>query len=935
VNYSFRSVAILFCAASFLLARSATGLAQESMSKSDRVPVILEQPSDPYAPRGMVAPVGISVVPRTPAGSVQVNVDGAGMNIPGDAANEPSIAVDVANPSRMAIGWRQFDTIASNFRQAGRAYTANGGVTWTNPGVLMPGVFRSDPVLRADGFGRIFYCSLQGTFCMDSFRSLDGGVTYPLNTNMLGGDKAWMDIDRRTTGIGAGNIYSAWSFGAPCVAEVGLFTRSTDAGLTWMTPIDEPVPSVFGTLAVGPDGEVYVAGVDFPSFSNSTFVVLRSTDARNPNVTPTWDAPAVGNFLGGSLEGGGAPNPGGLLGQVWVGVNHAAGPNRGHVYLLCSVDPPGADPLDVMFSRSIDGGQTWSIPVRVNDDPTTNGAWQWFATMGVAPNGRIDVIWNDTRDNPGGSNLSRVYYSYSIDEGTTWTANVAKTPQFDSLIGWPSQNKIGDYYDMYSDIGGTHIAYSATFNGEQDLYYMHIDIDDCDTDGVPDAVEIAGPSDDCNSNGIPDECEPDCNGNNIADECEVPPLGVGDDCNSNLIPDECEPDCNTNDVPDVCDVPPIGPGPDCNSNGIPDDCDPQDDCNTNGILDICDLAGGSSADCNNNAIPDECEVPPLGAGADCNTNLVPDECEPSTDCNNNAIADICDLASGSSDDCDSDTVPDECQFDGVFTLLSADFEGGMPGGWSTTGLWHATSACPRANTCNPTQWAYYGIDAQCNFNTGATTLGSMTAPPVAVHPDTTKLTLTYCSAYAGQQGNSNVNGRDWAWVTVNGVEVDDISLGGNQTTWETREVNLVGYAGQNITLAWRFDSRDAVSNTSIGCQVDQITLTAVVANSDDCNLNDTLDDCEIAAGTAGDCNKNGTLDECEASPVVCPCPSVLGNVDAVVPVDGQDIDNFVGCYLAGPGVLPSCGCADMDQNGVVNQVDVNLFTNCLIGAGCP
>ena len=69
------------------------------------------------------------------------------------------------------------------------------------------------------------------------------------------------------------------------------------------------------------------------------------------------------------------------------------------------------DPLDVMFIRSINKGLTWSTPVRVNDDPTDNEAWQWFGTMSVAPNGRIDVIWNDTRNDPT-SNTSELFYSF-------------------------------------------------------------------------------------------------------------------------------------------------------------------------------------------------------------------------------------------------------------------------------------------------------------------------------------------------------------------------------------------------------------------------------------------------------------------------------------------------------------------------------------------
>src|SRR5690349_13490848 len=50
--------------------------------------------------------------------SYQVNVDADGNNITGDAANEPSITVNPTNHNQMAIGWRQFDSVVSNFRQA-------------------------------------------------------------------------------------------------------------------------------------------------------------------------------------------------------------------------------------------------------------------------------------------------------------------------------------------------------------------------------------------------------------------------------------------------------------------------------------------------------------------------------------------------------------------------------------------------------------------------------------------------------------------------------------------------------------------------------------------------------------------------------------------------------------------------------------------------
>src|SRR3979411_870331 len=71
--------------------------------------------------------------------SYQVNVNGAGQNIVGDAANEPSMCLDPNNPNHIAIGWRQFDSTNSNFRQSGVGYTTNGGLNWTFPGSLEPG----------------------------------------------------------------------------------------------------------------------------------------------------------------------------------------------------------------------------------------------------------------------------------------------------------------------------------------------------------------------------------------------------------------------------------------------------------------------------------------------------------------------------------------------------------------------------------------------------------------------------------------------------------------------------------------------------------------------------------------------------------------------------------------------------------------------------
>ena len=112
--------------------------------------------------------------------SFQVNVNASGQNIVGDAANECSISVNPIDGSKKTIAWRQFNDVTSNFRQGGWGYTTNGGATWTFPGVLENGVFRSDPVTNSDEVGNFFYLSLQSDvnqscFCVEQIREKKSG----------------------------------------------------------------------------------------------------------------------------------------------------------------------------------------------------------------------------------------------------------------------------------------------------------------------------------------------------------------------------------------------------------------------------------------------------------------------------------------------------------------------------------------------------------------------------------------------------------------------------------------------------------------------------------------------------------------------------------------------------------------------------------------
>jgi len=430
----------------------------------------MEKYDDPPAPfplRGMgVSPGMISVYDQFT--SHQVNVNGAGMNITGDAANEPSIAVDPTDHNRMVIGWRQFDSVTSNFRQGGWGWTNNGGTTWTFPGVLESGVFRSDPVLGADDTGRFFYLSLLQSFDVTLWRSINGGQTFTNFAPAKGGDKQWFVIDNTATSTGHGFQYQFWDNASPFAPNE--FSRSTDGGFTWMNPITIPNAPQWGTPDVDSNGNLFFGGV---TTSQTQFWCLRSTNAKNGAVTPTFDQSTQVN-MGGVIDYMDTINPEGLIGQVFLKADRSGTSSNNNVYMMASVQPTGFNTgSDVMFVRSTNSGQSFSAPKRVNDDPINHSKWHWFGTLAVAPNGRIDSVWFDTR-NAANNTDSQLFYSFSTDAGNTWSPNIAVSNTFNPFLGYPQQNKLGDYMTVVSDSTGADVAYAATFNSEQDVYYVRL-----------------------------------------------------------------------------------------------------------------------------------------------------------------------------------------------------------------------------------------------------------------------------------------------------------------------------------------------------------------------------------------------------------------------------------------------------------------------------
>jgi hypothetical protein len=383
----------------------------------------------------------------------RVAVVGTNINLTNlDEINSESfIAVDYNNPQFLIAG-------SNNINGSGRQrmfHSSDGGVTWNKTELpLAPGsAFDSDPAVAWSADGTAWAATLgidnlATSVEVQVFKSTDRGATWSfVNTVSTGGnnDKELMWVDADTGSPNKGNIYVAWD-----VPGAGMrFARSTDAGATWSPVMSLSSDGAIGAdLTTGPAGELYVA---WPDTRSRKISVRKSTDGGasfNPTTTITTTNDSYEISIPAMCERR-------ALIYVTIRADRSTGPRRGWVYAAWT-DRNGADPdpdcggtnaaanSNVYFSRSTDGGATWSAPRIVHtDQPKTDQFNQW---MDVDPDdGTIHVIFYDTRDDPSrkGTNL---YHVASHDGGDSWTDEAAiTTMQSDETTAGTDANQYGDY----------------------------------------------------------------------------------------------------------------------------------------------------------------------------------------------------------------------------------------------------------------------------------------------------------------------------------------------------------------------------------------------------------------------------------------------------------------------------------------------------------
>ncbi len=338
---------------------------------------------------------------------------------------EVSIAVNPTNPLNLAAG--------ANINYSYRS--TDGGQTWIESRISSSsfGVW-GDPCVVFDALGNLYYGHLSNPpspgYWIDRIvvqKSTNGGANW--NTGAGIGfspprkqqDKEWIAADM-TSFPYRNNIYVSWtefdSYGSALRTDSSriLFSRSTDGGINWSTPvrvsdkagdcIDSDSTDEGAVPAVGPNGEVYL------SWSGPLGIVFdKSTDG---GVTFGADRFVTSHPGGWDFNVPGISRCNGL---PITACDISNSPYRGTIYINWSDQRNGLNNTDIFLIKSTDGGTTWGNVKKVNDDLTTTH--QFFTWMTIdQTTGFLYFVFYDRRNYT--NTATDVYVARSTDGGETF-----------------------------------------------------------------------------------------------------------------------------------------------------------------------------------------------------------------------------------------------------------------------------------------------------------------------------------------------------------------------------------------------------------------------------------------------------------------------------------------------------------------------------------
>jgi len=164
--------------------------------------------------------------------------------------------------------------------------------------------------------------------------------------------------------------------------------------------------------------------------------------------------------------------------EVGLAYDRTGGPRTGRAYVIYTLEHPNeSDDTDIYERHSDDDGATWSTPVRVNDDQTTNS--QFLPKLSLdQTTGNIAVTFYDARndlgtggpgDTDGVPNTdAQVWGAFSTNGGTSFGPNLRISAGTSNAPDSGNGIDYGDYSGLSFYGGVAHPAWSDNSNSTGD-----------------------------------------------------------------------------------------------------------------------------------------------------------------------------------------------------------------------------------------------------------------------------------------------------------------------------------------------------------------------------------------------------------------------------------------------------------------------------------
>jgi hypothetical protein len=265
-------------------------------------------------------------------------------------------------------------------------------------------------------------------------------VAVTFNRNRFFDDKYYLAVDRSISAF-ANRIYVSWDRNSGN-NQLLYISYSSNGGTSWTAPIKvNDGTSKFERVIGAYPAVDHNTGVVYDSWHDYARNIIFVDKSSDGGATWGTDRAAATTHAGFGTDIG-------CVGGRSQGPAHAlkVGPS-GTLYLVYADPVTGGQNnhgFDILFTKSTNGGTTWSTPVVINDDNTSSD--QFHPTLSVESNGaggdKITVSFYDRRDDPSDC-LAYVYATQSTDNGATWSANIRVTSAQSNFDGNP--NGPGDY----------------------------------------------------------------------------------------------------------------------------------------------------------------------------------------------------------------------------------------------------------------------------------------------------------------------------------------------------------------------------------------------------------------------------------------------------------------------------------------------------------